>query len=135
MFSENYEVVFNWLENQIRNNKSDSIFLAQNTALRAFKNLDKNLAILDEDRSGLDHFISVHLNKSAIVKLKTTVRIFKKRESEKSQSSQLLQCTLYAQSSEKLGQLVELSKMTKIEIINKLIISADFADFMISTEE
>ena len=135
MFSENYEVVFKWLENQIRSGKSETIFLNSKSAERAFKKLNQNLAILDEDKSELDHFLSVHLNKPGTVKLKTTVRIFKKREAEKATSSQMLQCTLYAQSTAKLDELVKMSGKTKMEIINRLIISADLSEFAISTEE
>lgn len=135
MFSENYEVVFKWLENQIRSGKSESIFSNTKSAERAFKKLETDLIVSDENRSDLDHFLSVHLNKSGVVKLKTTVRIFKKREAEKSQSLQLLQCTLYASSNTKLDKLVEVSGKTKMEIINQLILGSDISEFTISTEE
>lgn len=129
MFSENYEVVFNWVENQIRFGKSETIFLNTKSAERAFKKLNQNLAVLDEDRSDLDHFLSVHLKKSGTTKLKTTVRIFKKREAEKSTNSTLLQCTLYASESAKLDGMAKSSGKTKIQIINELIRSANPADF------
>lgn len=135
MFSENYEIVYNWLENQIRSGKSKTIFLNEKPAVRSFYKLNLNLAVLDQDESDLDHFISVHLNKSGIVKLKTTVRISKKRTVEKSGSCKLLQCTLYGSESEKLDKLVKLSGLTKIDIINRLIRSADMSDFARSTEE
>lgn len=135
MFSENYEVVFNWVENQIRSGRSETIFLNEKSAIRSFNKLDQNLAVLDKDRSDLDHFLSVHLNKSGTTKLKTTVRIFKKRSAEKLTNSALLQCTLYASNSAKLDKLAELSGKTKTEIINKLILLADLSEFTISTEE
>lgn len=133
MFSENYEVVLKWLENQIRSGKSEAIFSNTKSAERAFKKIEtdlkKDLVVSNENRSDLDHFLSVHLNKSGIVKLKTTVRISKKREAEKSQSSQLLQCTLYGSSNSKLNKLVEVSGKTKMEIINKLILGSDISEF------
>jgi len=135
MFSENYDVVIKWLGNQILSGKSDSIFSSEKSAMRSFKKLDENLIVSDQDKSDLDHFIHVHLNKSGMVKLKTTVRIFKKRSAEKSMSSTLLQCTLYGYESRKLDELVQLSGKTKIQIINELIRSANKYDFAISTEE
>lgn len=135
MFSENYDVVIKWLGNQILSGKSDSIFSSEKSAIRSFKKLDENLIISDQDKSDLDHFIRVHLNKPGMVKLKTTVRIFKKRSAEKSMSSTLLQCTLYGSESKKLDELVQLSGKTKIQIINELIRSANKSDFTISTEE
>ena len=135
MFSENYDVVIKWLENQILSGKSEKIFLNEKSAMRAFKKLDETLIVSDQDKSDLDHFIRVNLNKSGMVKLKTTVRIFKKRSAEKSMSSTLLQCTLYGSESKKLDELVLLSGKTKIQIINELIRSANKSDFTISTEE
>lgn len=135
MFSEYYTVVINWLTNQINAGKAETIFLNEKTGIRAFKKLDQNLAILDQDRSDLDHFISVHLNKSGIVKLKTTIRIYKKRQAEKNTNSVLLQCTLYASATAKLDKLVDVSGKTKMEIINQLIVSADLSEFATSSEE
>jgi macrodomain Ter protein organizer (MatP/YcbG family) len=132
MYSDNYEVVIKWFKNQIHSGKAEMIFLNDKSAIRSFEKLDKNLAVLDQDRADLDHFISIHLNKSGIIKLKTTIRIYKKRQAEKNitSTSKLLQCTLYGQMSDKLDEIVKRSGKTKIQIINQLIRNADITDFI-----
>jgi macrodomain Ter protein organizer (MatP/YcbG family) len=131
---ENHNVQLKWLSNQFTKtdpitNKNDA-FLNSDSASRAFLKLNENLIVSDSD---VEHFVSVYLSKSGLTKLKTTLRIYKKRQLDKATSrpKRKLDVTLYAHTMDRLDHLANISGKTKIDVITQLIEQSADSDFKI----
>ena len=135
MYEENYSyVAHQWIKNQMTSLvKQVAIFKDQIAAEEDWAKLTAQFLPTEEDQ--IREFLQKHLNKKGVVKLKTTVRVYKKRQTDRLTTCTNLQCTLYAANSRKLDELVKISGKSKGDLINRLILDASLSDFAISTEE
>ena len=118
---QNHTVQLNWLNKKINqlgspNDKGD-IFIKSKAAIGAYY----ALGLLPDD-ADVERFVSEHLTKSGLVKLKTTLRIYKKRQVDKTiVNRKKLDVSIPESSMSKLNRLVKRTGKTKIELITDMI--------------
>lgn len=112
----------NWLANQIKKDNT-SIFLNPKLANKAFEKLTTESLIPDESK--IEKYMKRYLSESGTKKLVTTLRVALKRAKE----SNKLQVNLTIENNSKLEYLKSKTKLTKQEIINKLLEEATLRVF------
>ena len=126
LLKTDHYIQLKWLDNQVKNIEMDKKSFLSDVGVieRAYEKLCMRFIVVND--SDLEHFMSVHLSKIGVQRLITTLRVNKKRMAL---DSERLQVELSLSNSRRLNEIVALSGKTKIEIINYLILNADFGDF------
>lgn len=117
-----------WLDNQIKKGEN-SIFLNPKRANTAYKKLQKESLIIDD--LDVEKFIGRYLSETGKKKLITTLRVALNR----TKSQERLQINLTPKNGAILDYLKHETKLTKQEIINKLIENADLSIFKNKEEQ
>lgn len=125
-----HSVQLKWLDNQMAKIANDGAqsFNNANVAERAFNKMKSDSLIVGD--SDIEHFVSVHLSEIGTRKLVTTLRVYLKRS-----NAERLQVELSRSNKSRLDKLVNVSGMTKIQIINQLIANADISEFKRDEEQ
>ncbi|MFT6906769.1 MAG: hypothetical protein ACJAS1_003439 [Oleiphilaceae bacterium] len=118
-----HQVQLKWIDNQMAKIAKDGAkaFSNVDVAERAYDKMKKSLIVSNSD---IEHFISVHLSETGLRKLVTTLRVSLKRN-----QTERLQVEITKGNKLRLDQIVRISGMTKIEIINILIENVDLKEF------
>lgn len=124
-----HQVQLNWIDNQVKKIaiNGGEAFKNVEAAERAHEKLSLSLV---PDNSEIEHFVDVNLSRVGIQKLVTTLRVYNKRN-----GAERLQVEITKTNKAKLDSMVANSSLTKIQIINLLIESADINEFKRNEEQ
>lgn len=121
-FKDNHLIQLNWIKNQITKGNEGKIFLNPKKAVEAFEILDRDL-VLNPD--SVEKFVSRFLSEKGMNSLLNTLRVANSRSKVEVQ----LQVRLERAASQKLNSLVKSSGLTKVEVINKMILDAESSNY------
>ena len=125
LLKTDHHIQLKWLDNQVNKIHLDKKSFPGDVDVieRAYAKLRSPLIVDDSD---LEHFMSVHLSKVGEQRLITTLRVNTKRMEL---GKHRLQVDLSSTNNRRLNEIVALSGKSKVEIINDLILRADYCDF------
>lgn len=116
LLSSNHTAQIKWMDGQIAKNNI-SIFINAGLAEKAWRKLQhKNKGVIDDQ--DVEVFMSRYLSKSGADKLYTTLRV---AETRAKKNGFRLQCKIEYSANQKLETLMTETKLSKGELISKLI--------------
>ena len=119
LFDEYPEQQASWIRGQLKANKTDSF----NDFNTASKDYDSSLIPLDNAKA-IKNFREQHLSKTGIARLKTTLKVYRKRQKDKS-TARNLDVTISLEAFQELEKICKNTGLTKKAVIEQLIMNAN----------